>query len=192
MHSTKALLPTTCVCGESFTIDHACSELSNRRVSNHMHAMMCVWNLPSNRSQENTSLATANRKDSARLDVRACGFCVDSKHYILNLQNALKLLRCLYVNSSLLHSIEYLCISAAGDSSQLYTVYTYSCTYRRLKTCGRCAWSADTYIYNLLVVAFGKFQYVNINLRDTLATQSQCIFVYLLFRSPFPAVNTVV
>ena len=82
------LLPTTCACGKSFTIDHALNcptggfpivrhneirDLTADLMSEVCHDV-CVEPTLQTLTGEQLSYATANREDSARLDVRAGGF----------------------------------------------------------------------------------------------------------------------
>ena len=82
------LLPTTCACGKSFTIDHTLNCPTGgfpiirpdevRDLTAHLMLEVCqdVCVEPALQpiTGEHLSLATANREDSDRLDVRACGF----------------------------------------------------------------------------------------------------------------------
>ena len=84
------LLPTTCACGTSFTIDHALNcptggfpiirhnevqDITADLMSEVSHDVcVCVEPVLQTLTGEQLSHATANREESARLDVRACGF----------------------------------------------------------------------------------------------------------------------
>ena len=83
-----SLLPTTCVCGKPFTVDHALNFPTGgfptirhneiRDVTANLMSEVChdvsVEPLLQPLSGEHLSYATANREDAARLDVKARGF----------------------------------------------------------------------------------------------------------------------
>ena len=83
-----SLLPTTCICGKSFTVDHALNcptgvfpsirhneirDLTVNLMAEVCHDV-CVEPSLQPLCGEHLSYATANREDAARLDVRARGF----------------------------------------------------------------------------------------------------------------------